>query len=226
MADRNNDTALDAEILAALAAELRPREPAPERRAALRQRIAAELDLASPDDPGRTDSNALPQELSGAIMAHLIPIEPSAEVRNRVRQRLHREIQAQESPAISTLTVHEQQGAWYDIAEGVSIKPLYGDKTSGARSFLMRLAPGTTYPAHQHSYHEECIVLEGDARIGEVEVGRGDYHLAPSGSRHEALSTTNGALLFLRAGYEDTELSAGGKLQTLARTVWNRLRGS
>jgi len=120
---------------------------------------------------------------------------------------------------IDTITVHEHEGEWIKIKPKVSIKPLSLDCAAGTRSFLMRLEAGAQWPAHEHSMDEECIVLQGSVSIGDLSITQGDYHLAPKGVRHEEFISKQGALLFLRAGIEDTEPSIGVK----ANYVWQRL---
>jgi len=66
------------------------------------------------------------------------------------------------------------------------------------RSVLIELAPGGTLPAHRHHEHGECVVLRGEARLGELVVRQGDYHVAPKDSRHGAVASRDGALLYLR----------------------------
>jgi len=126
---------------------------------------------------------------------------------------------AEKAQVIDTITVHEHEGEWIKIKAKVSIKPLSLDHAAGTRSFLMRLEAGARWPAHEHSVDEECIVLYGDISIGDLTITQGDYHLAPKGVRHEEFISKQGALLFLRAGIEDTEPSLGIK----ANYVWQRL---
>ncbi|MGV6808755.1 MAG: cupin domain-containing protein [bacterium] len=130
----------------------------------------------------------------------------------------------QDNPAQSghlpnTLTIRAKEGEWVEIRPKVKIKPLYLDRQAGSRSFLMQLQPGASWPTHEHTYDEECIVLEGDVRIGDLSVSAGDYHLAPKGVTHGELTSDNGALLFLRAGISDTEPDLGTK----AAYVWGHL---
>jgi anti-sigma factor ChrR (cupin superfamily) len=125
----------------------------------------------------------------------------------------------EKSHLINTITVHKNEGEWIKIKAKVSIKPLSLDRAAGTRSFLMRLDAGAQWPAHEHSMDEECIVLQGGVSIGDLTITQGDYHLAPKGVRHEEFTSKQGALLFLRAGIEDTEPSIGVK----ANYVWQRL---
>jgi len=62
----------------------------------------------------------------------------------------------------------------------------------------LKLEPGAAVVPHDHPVDEECLVLEGEARIGELVVRAGDYHLAPRGKPHGMITSEHGALLFLR----------------------------
>jgi anti-sigma factor ChrR (cupin superfamily) len=117
------------------------------------------------------------------------------------------------------LTIHANEGEWIQIKPKVAVKPLSLDRKAGTRSFLMRLDAGAQWPAHTHSVDEECVVLQGNVSIGNLTIQKGDYHLAPKGMKHEEFISEQGALLFLRAGIKDTELSFGVK----ANYVWQRI---
>ncbi|MFN4263152.1 MAG: cupin domain-containing protein [Thioalkalivibrionaceae bacterium] len=123
-----------------------------------------------------------------------------------------------------SMTRRAHEGQWWSVRDGIRIKSLHVDKRSGSRSFLMSIAAGATYPAHPHQHDEECIVLEGDVRIGDERLVAGDYHLAPAGSVHTELSSEHGALLFLRAGLEDTTPARGEQLGIVWRTLRDRFR--
>ncbi|HZQ62288.1 MAG TPA: cupin domain-containing protein, partial [Casimicrobiaceae bacterium] len=95
------------------------------------------------------------------------------------------------------LTVRTTDGDWVPIAPGIAVKHLQDDGTM--QSFLLRLDPGARLPAHDHpECDEHCIVVEGSARLGDVVVHRGDYHVAYAGSRHGEVTSDTGAILFLR----------------------------
>lgn len=67
------------------------------------------------------------------------------------------------------------------------------------QSFLLRLDAGARLPAHDHPRCDEhCVVVEGSVRLGDVEVSRGDYHVAYAGSSHGELVSDHGAILYLR----------------------------
>ena len=95
------------------------------------------------------------------------------------------------------LTVPADAQAWQDFSPGVQIQVLR--EHQGVLSYLLRLAPGASLPAHRHPLDEECLVLAGNLRVGSrIEVGPGGYHLAPQGALHAAISSQTGATIFLR----------------------------
>lgn len=112
----------------------------------------------------------------------------------RIRQRLLERVADTDR---SHLTVQPDAGQWQPFADGVQIKVLH--ERGGILSYLLKLAPGATLPAHRHPVDEECVVLEGTLRVGtHTEVAAGGWHLAHQGALHASLSTTTGATVFLR----------------------------
>ena len=109
-----------------------------------------------------------------------------------LRERLHRRIEA----AQGLTTIQADEGEWMKFSPKVMIKVLRRD--TDTQTYLLRLEPGAAILPHVHGHDEECIVLEGEVRIGEVVARQGAYHLAPAGVPHEPITTETGALLFLR----------------------------
>lgn len=158
-------------------------------------------------------------EQQSPLVAHNEPKTQQTKPNKRAYTEKSQDNPAQSSNLPNTLTIRAKEGEWVEIRPKVKIKPLYLDRKAGSRSFLMQLQAGARWPTHEHTYDEECIVLEGDVRIGDLSVSAGDYHLAPKGVTHGELTSDNGALLFLRAGISDTEPDLGTK----AAYVWGHL---
>lgn len=137
------------------------------------------------------DGDASQDEILRSLLEGVAPATPPRDLRAKVLAHVHAQT------ALRTLRAGE--GAWEEIAPGVRMKLLFVDDAAGTRSFLLRLAPGASLPAHTHHGPEECLVLEGEATLGDVTVHAGDYHLAPCGSRHGVVASRTGALLYLRA---------------------------
>jgi quercetin dioxygenase-like cupin family protein len=102
----------------------------------------------------------------------------------------------------SHLTVAADDLPWRPFLPGVDIKVLR--ELDGVLSYLLRLAPGATLPAHRHPQDEECMVLDGTLRVGSrIEIGPGSYHLAHGGALHATIRTETGATIFLRGAVPD-----------------------
>ena len=135
---------------------------------------------------------ALASELDGRLCG---PAGPDAELLSRVQARVMSTIRAE---AAATLhTVRAADDTWEEIAPGVTRKTLW--VSGGARSCMVKMAPGSVVGSHAHTMDEECVVLEGTLHIGrDIVLHAGDFHVGRSGSGHEAASTETGALVYLR----------------------------
>jgi quercetin dioxygenase-like cupin family protein len=141
----------------------------------------------------------MPQRLQDPIAIALRPTELSAERRERLRRRVLQ--RAHDQTSEGTRTLRATEGAWIEIRPLVEVRELCRDDASGMHTSLVRIRPGGVIPAHRHERAEECIVLEGEFRIGAHTLCAGDVHIAAAGSWHEQVSSRNGALVLLRGEY-------------------------
>lgn len=79
--------------------------------------------------------------------------------------------------------------------EGVETKTLMIDPKAGLLTVLLRMAPGTSLPDHEHVMIEQTYVLEGRLVDGECDVGPGQYVWRPAGSRHAAHCPDGGLMI-------------------------------
>jgi anti-sigma factor ChrR (cupin superfamily) len=87
---------------------------------------------------------------------------------------------------------------------GIRVRRLFVDIGADRVTMLVRMAPGTSYPAHRHGGAEECFVLEGDLEVGPGTVmAAGDYQRMDAGSRHPVQSTRGGCLLLISSSRRD-----------------------
>ncbi len=124
-------------------------------------------------------------------------VTPDAETVARIREQLFQRVH---SSIDDYLFVHSHEGEWIRLLRGVELKLLRQDGDS--RSYLLRMAPGSRIPSHAHALDEESLILEGDATINGVLCRAGDYHFAPQGKPHSALTSQDGCLLFVRGAAE------------------------
>jgi anti-sigma factor ChrR (cupin superfamily) len=77
---------------------------------------------------------------------------------------------------------------------GIEQKVLMEDKDRGLCTALMRWAPGSTLPRHEHVEIEQTYVLEGSLKDDEGEATAGNFVWRPAGSTHAVVSP-QGALI-------------------------------
>jgi quercetin dioxygenase-like cupin family protein len=158
----------------------------PDESGKFQKRLAAGCPLCrSAFDDCRTVAEALP--LAAPDLA------PQPEVRQRLMDRIGASAApAREArPTMGTL-VRPHDTAWETPIPGVDIRPLLGKKT-----MLVRMAPGTYLPEHEHRYGEQCLVLEGSIRSDDMEAHAGDFTYMPAGSTHSTLYSETGCLLLI-----------------------------
>jgi anti-sigma factor ChrR (cupin superfamily) len=115
-----------------------------------------------------------------------------------------------EHPGSPGLAIHRSDaGAWQKTAiEGSEVQALSVSETPRQATMLVRMAPGSAYPAHRHAGPEECYVLSGDLRVGDaLQLGPGDFQRAEAGSHHAPQSTRGGCLLLIQTSLDDELLA-------------------
>jgi quercetin dioxygenase-like cupin family protein len=85
---------------------------------------------------------------------------------------------------------------------GVEIAQLWLDTERRRHTALLRMASGTSLPAHRHAGPEECYVVAGDLRDRDLVLGAGDYVRHDEGTQH-SLTTRGGCLLLITASLDD-----------------------
>lgn len=107
------------------------------------------------------------------------------------------------APASWVLAAGEGDFEPTDI-EGIAVRRLFVDEHAERVTMLVRMAPGTAYPAHRHGGSEECYVLAGDLSVGnDLTLHSGDYQRMDSGSLHPVQSTREGCLLLIASSRHD-----------------------
>ena len=145
-------------------------------------------------------------ELTVGAMALGAPEEqPSDGVREALLARVSESVSEQTRGSAKTgdpeqlVSILAGGGRWREVQEGILLKNLYVDKSTGIATSLVRMLPGTSLPVHQHLGVEQFFVLEGDCHVAGQILTSGDYHRAAAGSIHEGTYTVDGTMLLLIA---------------------------
>ena len=102
------------------------------------------------------------------------------------------------APPDGTMTMRAHEGIWRDYAPGVQMKILHQEPKLSSMTCLIRMAPDSVVPLHDHAQEEHCLVLDGEASMGEHILHVGDWHVALPGSTHHNFSSRTGCLLLIR----------------------------
>jgi len=139
-------------------------------------------------------ARALFKRLALAVDAR--PLAPSEH--RKLRERVLRSSREARAPC-RTRTLRASESAWRSLVAGVDFRLLHADPAGGTMTAFIRMLPGSTFEAHEHPCTEECLVLEGEIRIGSHRLVAGDMHVANGGTRHDTTHSAGGALLWVRA---------------------------
>jgi anti-sigma factor ChrR (cupin superfamily) len=65
---------------------------------------------------------------------------------------------------------------------------------------MLRCAPGTSIPDHQHPVCENILVISGDLQMGGRDFGPGDMVGSPAGRDHGRATTRVGCVVLIHYG--------------------------
>jgi mannose-6-phosphate isomerase-like protein (cupin superfamily) len=146
-------------------------------------------------DRKREVAPVLAPEIIHELAVACVPVDLPPQRKAAIAERLFARVRGDPQRFV---TVRREDGQWQQLAPDIAMKVL--DSRASMQAFLLRLDPGACLPAHPHADDEMCYVLEGEAILGDLVVGAGDYHLARAGSTHGDVTTRTGCLLLIRTG--------------------------
>jgi quercetin dioxygenase-like cupin family protein len=129
------------------------------------------------------------ESTAAALAASVTPVAPPAELKQRLLDQIG---QAQPAKSGMEIVPADDTGFVQTPMPGVEIRYLKNKST-----FLVRMAPKTYLPAHEHQHNEQCLMLEGSVR-GDGQTARaGDFVFMPAGSLHSQLYSEEGCLFLI-----------------------------
>jgi anti-sigma factor ChrR (cupin superfamily) len=173
-----------------------PRDPEHEETAAM-----AALGFLSPRDEAKAARELVDEfRESASLVADAVrPVAPSPTLKHRLMARV-----ASHEQLKPVADVRSFDGGWkFSGVPGVDVKTLFTDSTAGRTTVLLRMQPGSSFPSHHHHDEEQCLVLEGDVRWGDLVYEKGDFVVAGRDTTHPVTHTVNGNLLLIVAGHNE-----------------------
>ena len=127
-------------------------------------------------------------------------LRPSASLWGRLARRI-----AAETGGEPLLPAKRQwsEPQWEEVAPGISCKLLATDTERDRVSMLVRLAPGSAYPPHQHAGVEELHLLDGELWIDDRKLYPGDYNRAEPGTADQRVWSETGCTCVLITSTRD-----------------------
>ena len=134
----------------------------------------------------------------------LRPLDSDAvgEAPRELFERILSRIDAEGMQLPGTETKRSASADWLEHSPGITYRVLKVDAALKRQSLLVRMEPGAVYKSHTHDVDEECLVIEGDLRYGDLVLRAGDFHLAAPATSHPTGHTSSGCLLHVVVGLD------------------------
>ena len=158
-------------------------------------------------DSGDIDCVAAWRQLHGAV-GELLEGDlalPPHHIRDAVMAQAESEAaERARDPAEEVLLIRAEDGAWQPTGfPGIDVRRLHAAADGNSTTLLLRFAPGASYPPHDHSAAEECLILEGTILVDGETLGRGDFQRLPAGTRHGVTRSGDGAVVLISTSSAD-----------------------
>jgi len=139
------------------------------------------------------------EEAVASLVAAVRPVLPRPSVKDRLMSRV-----AAYEELRPLADVRRNEGGWASAGiPGVDTRQLFRDQATGQTTYLVRMEPGAKFPAHSHGDTEQCLVLEGDIRWGQMVYEKGDFVVMGKDSTHPEIWSETGNLLLIVSGHNE-----------------------
>jgi len=139
-------------------------------------------------------------EAAAQIAQTVDQVAPPEHLREKLLQRI--------APAPERVICRTDELEWHPLPfPGISAKRLFMDPVSGSITTLVRMSPGSSYPAHHHAGVEHLYMLEGDLAFRDHTLHAGDYEVSVPSSDHSPVTTKNGCLVLIMHNHNDQILA-------------------
>jgi quercetin dioxygenase-like cupin family protein len=128
-------------------------------------------------------------------------LRPAESLWGRLAKRIAGEAHTQ--PFVPPLEAPDKP-EWEEAAPGIQVKILARNSEIDSVSMLVRLDPGTDYPAHQHAGTEELHLLHGVLKVDDRTLYPGDFIHSEAGSIDHRVWSETGCTCFLMTSTQDS----------------------
>ena len=130
------------------------------------------------------------------------------------------------TPDLASRFVDVESLPWEKTAyAGIEQKTLLVDKSSGLITALMKMAPGSRLPDHEHVKIEQTYVLEGSLVCPEGECHAGQFVWRPAGSRHQAWAGPKGGVFLAMFQIPNKFFQRDGRVTDFRGEDWQKSWG-
>jgi len=104
--------------------------------------------------------------------------------------------------------VRRDENTWVHTGmPGIDIKPLFKEASTGRNTYLVRMEPGARMAPHHHGDIEQCLVVKGDIRWGNLVFEEGDFMVMGKDTAHPEVHTVNGVIMLIISGHNEFQLA-------------------
>lgn len=144
------------------------------------------------------------REVAAQIAFSLEPVSPPPQILDSLLLKLAKTHESDSAEPAPGIRVVNAAAGWQDHAiPGLRYKELARDEPSHSVTVLMTLAPGTGYPAHDHSGPEQCLVVSGSFEKEKTLHRAGDFIDAAAGTSDKEMYSEEGTTLLVVMSSED-----------------------
>ena len=130
-------------------------------------------------------------------------LRPDASLWDRLARRIAVDTGTEPMPRPAARRMEPE---WAEAAPGLTYKILAADTDKRRVSLLVRLAPGTDYPPHEHAGVEELHLLDGELMVDEKRLVPGDYIRGEPGTVDHRVWSETGCTCVLLTSADDVLL--------------------
>jgi anti-sigma factor ChrR (cupin superfamily) len=130
-------------------------------------------------------------------------VRPPQSLWQRVAERIGNEMGKE---PLSAPLETSSKPQWEEAAPGIHVKILSRDEERDVVSMLVRLDPGTDYPAHVHAGVEELHLLHGVLNVDDRTLHPGDFIHTEAGTIDHRVWSEAGCTCFLTTSTKDALL--------------------